>query len=74
MKRDALVEYLCSQQLTAFQDAALVEGWHLNPSSLQPWSQIPEERRAALRTAMLVVLAELEDMQVLTLPHPVAAR
>jgi hypothetical protein len=70
MKREDLIEYLCTQQLTAFQDAALVEGWHLNPSSLQPWSQIPEERKSALRTAMLVVLSELEDMGYLKLPVP----
>lgn len=72
MKQEDLVEYLCAQQLTAFQDAALVEGWHLNPSSLQPWSQIPEERKSALRTAMLVVLAELEDMEILRFPRPVS--
>lgn len=63
--RTDLIEYLCSQQHAAYEEAALLEGWDTHRESKGSWAQVPEENKATMRASMHVVLAELEDLGLL---------
>lgn len=63
--RADLIEYLCAQQHTAYEEAALVEGWVTNPALHCAWASIPPANQATMRASMDAVLRELEDLGLL---------
>jgi len=53
---DDKLEVACEVMHDAYEKAAFTAGWETNPASREPWANVPESNKVAMRHAVQALL------------------